>query len=100
MRFSILASALLVPFGALAAPASDDYSLIARQQRPAKPKPCVRIVPDPSKEEYKTRFDQFADAFIVKKNITRAFEFIAQDYIVRVHYWGLLSLIHYTNRGG
>jgi hypothetical protein len=85
MRLAVLVSALLVPLGALAAPLSHDIdasALIARQSRPAKPKPCVRIVPDPEPAVYKERFNQFADAFIYKKNISRAFEFITQDYIV------------------
>lgn len=85
MRFSILLPALLAPLGVLAAPhALDASALVGRQSRPAKPKPCVRIVPDPTPEEYKARFDQFAKAFIYSpKNISRAFEFITQDYIVR-----------------
>src|SRR3989337_4577741 len=85
MRFTILASALLVPLGALAAPhALDSAALEERQNRPAKPTPCERISPDPTPEEYQARFDEFAKAFIYNpKNISRAFEFITQDYIVR-----------------
>ncbi|KAF2746979.1 hypothetical protein M011DRAFT_424610 [Sporormia fimetaria CBS 119925] len=39
------------------------------------------MVPDPAPEVYKERFNQFADAFIYNKNISRAFEFIVEDYI-------------------
>jgi hypothetical protein len=82
---TFLTTALLAPLGALAAPVSSSLDAIAleeRQTRPAKPKACVRITPDPTPEVYKERFTQFADAFIYKKNITRAFEFIVEDYIV------------------
>lgn len=84
MRLILILSALLVPL-AVAAPLADDAStLFSRQNRPPKPKPCERIVPDPAPEVYKERFNQFADAFIYNKNISRAFEFITEDYIVRV----------------
>jgi hypothetical protein len=82
MRFTTLVlTALLAPLSVLAAPTAD-AKVIERQSRPPKPKPCVRIVPDPEKAVYKERFDQFAEAFIYKKNVSRAFEFITQDYIV------------------
>jgi hypothetical protein len=84
MHFStLIVSALLAPLGALAAPvASDSVALAERQNRPPKPTPCVRMTPDPEPAVYKERFEQFADAFIYNKNISRAFEFIVEDYIV------------------
>lgn len=83
MRVIVLLSTFLVPFGALAAPTHlDTAALVERQgNRPAKPKPCVSNATT-TEEESKARFDKFADAFICKKNITAAFEFIRQDYIV------------------
>jgi hypothetical protein len=95
MRFtSLLVSALLAPLATLAAPVSSDSAAVAfaeRQNRPPKPKPCVRMVPDPEPVVYKERFGQFAEAFIYKKNVSRAFEFITQDYIVRLASNHLLS---------
>ena len=86
MRVTMLLSVLLAPLGALAAPRPLDLSaLVERQQRPVKPKPCVALVPAPSVNETKARFDKFAQAFIYKKNITEAFEYITQNYIVSRH---------------
>lgn len=86
MHFTTLVvTALLAPLGTLAAPVTSDsgvVSLTERQNRPPKPKPCVRMTPDPEPAVYKERFGQFAEAFIYNKNISRAFEFIVQDYIV------------------
>lgn len=79
MHIPTLLTTLLLPTSLLAAP------LVApRQGRPPKPKPCVRMSPPPDANATKARFDTFADAFIYKKNISKAFEFIAQDYIVRI----------------
>ena len=86
MRVTFLLSALLVPVGVLAAPVAveAEYAALAeRQARPTKPKPCEPIVPAPTEEETKERHAKFADAFIYKKNITAAFEFINKSYIVR-----------------
>ena len=73
VRFTTLAL-LLAPLGALAGPC-------ARQLQ--QPPPCVRQDPPPSVEETAFRAAEFAEAFIVEKDITRAFEFIVEDYIVR-----------------
>jgi predicted SnoaL-like aldol condensation-catalyzing enzyme len=71
----------------LAAPAGGDYAV-----RPSKcdapgvkpavvtPPPCVAMSPPPNTEETKARFDEFADAFIVAKNLTNAFEYISASY--------------------
>ncbi|KAH7122437.1 hypothetical protein B0J11DRAFT_531495 [Dendryphion nanum] len=81
MRFTVLASVLLVPLGVLAAPVDVESSvLVERQNRPVKPKPCVSVA-NVTAEETKLRHDKFTDAFIVKKNITAAFAYIRQDYI-------------------
>lgn len=46
------------------------------------PPPCVAMAPPPSAEETQARFDQFADAFLVAKNLTNAFEYISASYRV------------------
>ncbi|KAF2791261.1 hypothetical protein K505DRAFT_419254 [Melanomma pulvis-pyrius CBS 109.77] len=84
MRVTLLLSVLLAPLGALAAPAAypiEHAAVEQRQNRPAKPKPCVAIVPAPSVNETLARFNKFAQAFIYKKNITEAFEYISKEYI-------------------
>ncbi|OAL44402.1 hypothetical protein IQ07DRAFT_250772 [Pyrenochaeta sp. DS3sAY3a] len=84
MRVALLVSALLAPLAVLAAPidasAMDVADLVARQQRPTKPPPCVRVA-NTTEEQTKTRSEAFAQAFIYKKDITEAFKYIAQDYI-------------------
>ncbi|KAK0702421.1 hypothetical protein B0T21DRAFT_266549, partial [Apiosordaria backusii] len=46
------------------------------------PTPCVRQTPEPSQEETDARFAEFVEVFVgSKKNISRAFEFIVDDYI-------------------
>ncbi|KAH7014368.1 uncharacterized protein B0I36DRAFT_369331 [Microdochium trichocladiopsis] len=45
------------------------------------PPPCVRATPAPSECQTEARFNEFAEAFIVTKNITEAFTFIVEDYI-------------------
>ncbi|KAF5340366.1 hypothetical protein D9611_007900 [Ephemerocybe angulata] len=78
MRVSAFLATLIVPLAALAAPAHE-FTLEARA---VKPKPCVRqLNPAPTPEETSLRHDAFAQSFIYKRNITAAFEFIAQDYI-------------------
>lgn len=79
-----LLTALVLPV-VLAAPLSTAEgvaSVETRQARPPKPAPCVRMTPAPDANATKARFDAFAQAFIYKKNITEAFTYIAQDYIV------------------
>ncbi|KAK8068926.1 hypothetical protein PG994_005542 [Apiospora phragmitis] len=44
------------------------------------PPPCVAMTPAPSVEETQARFDKFANAFLVTKNLTEAFEYIAASY--------------------
>ncbi|EUC40340.1 hypothetical protein COCMIDRAFT_109041 [Bipolaris oryzae ATCC 44560] len=74
MRVSLFVSALVAPL-ALAAP-----TLEARQAAPVKPAPCVRDS-KVTVQETKARSEQFAQAFIYKPDISKAFSFIAVDYI-------------------
>lgn len=67
-----------------AAPAGSQVSrpLFARQM--TAPPPCVRMDPPPTQEETEARFADFVEAFVGQsKNITKAFEYIVEDYIVR-----------------
>lgn len=82
MRPAVLLTALLAPLTILAAPAPVDNAAMISGRQVVKPKPCEPMDPLPTEEETKARFDIFADAFIVKKNITAAFEFINKGYIV------------------
>ncbi|KAK4223357.1 hypothetical protein QBC38DRAFT_373288 [Podospora fimiseda] len=60
---------------------SESTSLLARQAR-RQPAPCVRQNPPPSQAELEVRFNDFVDAFVGRnKNITKAFEYIVEDYI-------------------
>lgn len=49
-----------------------------------KPQPCTFVNPSPSEEETRERFETFANAFMVKHNLTEAFEYVSSIYIVRV----------------
>ena len=81
---AIVATALLAPMGVLAYPVEAEASSLMERQAPAKPKPCVSVA-NVTEAEQEERHAKFADAFIYKKNITAAFEFIREDYIVRSH---------------
>jgi hypothetical protein len=66
-----------------ASPMSEATSTFA-SQRAAAPPPCKRMNPPPSEAQTRARFAQFVQVFVgSKKNISKAFEFIAADYIVR-----------------
>ena len=83
MRSVDLTSLLLAPLAVLAIPtgaAEGSYSLAVRQGRLKAPPPCVMNAAV-TETETAARFEKFADAFIVKKNITEAFEHIAASYI-------------------
>jgi len=85
MRFTTLSCIMLAPLVALAAPAeihSRSDILAARQARPTKPAPCVRVM-NTTEAQTATRAEAFAQAFIYKKDISEAFKYIAKDYIVR-----------------
>ena len=79
---------LLLPLlAALALPASarpePPTRVLAARQSVVTPPPCKAISPPPSAAETEQRFNKFADEFLVKKNLTAAFEFISSTYIVR-----------------
>ena len=83
MRATTLISVLLTPLAAVAVPVDADVpSLVTRQRGMKAPPPCVMDA-TVTEEQTAARFEKFADAFIVKKNITEAFEYIAASYIVR-----------------
>lgn len=69
---------LAAPLAAVATP-----TIWARHLK--APPPCVRMNPPPTQKQTDIRFQAFAEAFVGKsKNITKAFEYIVADYIVRV----------------
>jgi hypothetical protein len=85
MRITIFISALLAPLAVLAAPVdvpSRSDLLDTRQARPTKPPPCVRAM-NTTEAQTATRAEAFAQAFIYKKDVSEAFKYISQDYIVR-----------------
>ena len=98
MFLTAIVSFLLLSMTSLTAPAAVPVdltvrnSLSNRQARPPKPDPCQRMAPAPDATEAKERFDGFAKAFIYDKNITEAFLYITQDYIV--------ALSRFYRRGG
>ena len=56
--------------------------VIQARQAVVTPPPCVALSPPPSEEETEARFEIFGDAFIVEKNLTKAFEYISSNYKV------------------
>lgn len=87
MQVSKVVALVIVPLISIAAPVAVLFehleTIRETSAAPVKPKPCQPISPAPSVNETRARFDDFADKFIVKKNITGAFEYINQGYIVR-----------------
>ncbi|KAK2774767.1 hypothetical protein FQN52_004218 [Onygenales sp. PD_12] len=95
MRTLPLFALLLAPLTALAAPnprpntgtgtaisAPPSKVIInARQGAVVTPPPCVAMDPAPTEAETEARFDIFAEAFLVRKNLTEAFEYISSTYI-------------------
>lgn len=88
MHFTSLLTPLLFLSTALvhASPVSPEASpstnLIQRQAALPKPPPCIRNFKT-SAFQTKKRAQKFAKAFIYDQDITKAFTFIAEDYIVR-----------------
>ena len=83
MKATILLTALVGPFSILAVPTPfENTAGISARQSPTKPKPCQPISPAPTANETSARHEKFAHEFLVTKNITAAFEFINQGYIV------------------
>lgn len=56
--------------------------ILAARQSVVTPPPCQAINPPPTAAETEKRFNTFANEFLVKKNLTAAFEFISSTYIV------------------
>lgn len=75
-----LLTALALPASALPEPPT---RVLAARQSVVTPPPCKAISPPPTAAETEQRFNTFADEFLVKKNLTAAFEFISSTYIVR-----------------
>ncbi|XXH01529.1 hypothetical protein Hte_007889 [Hypoxylon texense] len=66
------------PLAAVAAPLPSIAALLARQ---GTSKFCTRITPAPTPEETEARFNEFADLFLVQKDVYKAFEYILPEYI-------------------
>ncbi|KAL7620094.1 hypothetical protein AAE478_010644 [Parahypoxylon ruwenzoriense] len=91
MRVPSLLAVLLAPPGPVAAPVSTLAGSLYTLTPPTKvrharqgvvtPPPCVALDPPPSEEETHAKFVNFADAFMVKRNLTNAFEYISSLYI-------------------
>ncbi|KAH7364646.1 hypothetical protein BKA65DRAFT_447692 [Rhexocercosporidium sp. MPI-PUGE-AT-0058] len=100
MRATLFLIALARPFTIFGAAASStDFEVINKRQL-VKPPPCVRSC-DATVAETEARHEKFVDAFIIKKDITEAFRYIAEDYINHNPFaqngsdsaWGILSSI-------
>jgi hypothetical protein len=84
IRVAILISALFAPSVILAAPVDIQRGsdlLDARQARPTKPPPCVCAM-NTTEVQIATHAEAFAQAFMYKKDISEAFEYISEDYNV------------------
>ncbi|KAG4439669.1 hypothetical protein IFR05_004866 [Cadophora sp. M221] len=80
MRTAFFLAVLAGPFTVLGAPApSTDLAVINIRQL-VKPPPCIRSC-EVTVAETEARHEKFADAFIVKSDLTEAFRYIAEDYI-------------------
>ncbi|KEY72446.1 hypothetical protein S7711_10422 [Stachybotrys chartarum IBT 7711] len=55
--------------------------VLAARQAVVTPPPCVAVVPAPTEAETEARHNIFANAFLVTKNLTHAFEYISSTYI-------------------
>ncbi|KAK4455104.1 hypothetical protein QBC34DRAFT_465050 [Podospora aff. communis PSN243] len=87
MRIAIFASFLLAPLAALAAPAQGASGTLRTPRtrsieirQVVTPAPCVALNPPPTEDQMKARFDAFANAFLVTKNLTEAFSYISKSY--------------------
>lgn len=80
---------ILAPLAALAAPSGTGTTVdhpsrvIAARQDVVTPPPCEAMDPPPTEEETEARFDLFVQAFINEADLSEAFKYIANDYIVR-----------------
>ncbi|KAH7011145.1 hypothetical protein EDB80DRAFT_571490 [Ilyonectria destructans] len=64
-----------------ASAAASPSRVLGARQAVVTPAPCEPMVPPPCEAVVKKRFNKFANAFIVKKNLTEAFEYISSIYI-------------------
>ncbi|KAM5362449.1 hypothetical protein ACJZ2D_012531 [Fusarium nematophilum] len=86
MRLTSLFAGLLVVCGAaptvLGQPVDESFhpTAVVARQSPVKPSPCEPICPPPSRHQTKKRFYNFAHAFVLKKDLTEAFTYIADNY--------------------
>ncbi|KAF5026416.1 hypothetical protein F66182_1481 [Fusarium sp. NRRL 66182] len=53
---------------------------LSARQSVVKPPPCEALHPPPSEYATKKRFYKFAHAFMLEKNLTNAFAYIAENY--------------------
>lgn len=89
MRSLAAVTALLAPFAA-AAPRGTATAIepptraLEARQGVVTPPPCEAMDPPPTEEETEARFDMFVEAFINEADISEAFKYIANDYIVSV----------------
>ncbi|KAH6962788.1 hypothetical protein DER45DRAFT_590699 [Fusarium avenaceum] len=79
----ILITAFGIPCLALGSsgPDSEVADAVVVRQSPIKPHPCKALSPPPTKHETKKRFHCFANAFLLSKNLTKAFSYITKGYI-------------------
>lgn len=83
MRFNTLFLIISSPLAlALVLRYDQPTKVLAARQAVVTPPPCVAIVPAPTEAETEKRHQLFANAFLVTKNLTNAFEYISSTYIV------------------
>lgn len=84
MQLLFLLAMMAITFcDALQVSTSASVSTTTSLQAVVTPLPCERVTPEPCELQTQERFNRFAYAFIYEKNLTKAFEYIAVDYIVR-----------------
>ncbi|PGH06940.1 hypothetical protein AJ79_06414 [Helicocarpus griseus UAMH5409] len=90
MRAPTIIAVLLTPLAAFAAPSSRGTGTslsdapsraVSARQGVVTPPPCVAMDPPPTEEETEARHNVFGEAFLVRKNLTEAFEYISATYI-------------------
>ncbi|KAI1135524.1 hypothetical protein F5Y05DRAFT_416198 [Hypoxylon sp. FL0543] len=91
MRCVTLLTLLLTPLGVVSVVVPTRTGSLYALHPPTKahdarsnvvtPPPCVAMHPAPNQQETRARFDRFAYAFLVKRNLTESFEYISSKYI-------------------
>lgn len=88
MRLLTAGLFILAPLAGLAAPSGTGTTVehpsrvIAARQGIVTPPLCEAMDPPPTEEETEARFDLFVQAFINGADLSEAFKYIANDYIV------------------